>query len=377
MSDDGQNTPPGQNPGNEKTHPGNEPTLIPATPAEPVAHEAGALPSFMGDNASPGGPDGPRDPRPKWKIQAHAWMERMKQSQWLKRLGERIQNFEPAQTAEWASKTFQRQDAGGYGKAATIALCAFFLADLAALLLGRFIPEPPVARLSHPMGSARHAKTLEDYNVIFARNLFNRDGKIPGEETPGGPPSDDAAPVKTSLPFNLIGTLILQDELRSIATIEDKSASMVYPVRATDEIPSKARILKVEPRKVTFINVANGRKEYLDMPEDGNLPPVNGPRVSVAPSRGGGPGIEKVAENQFNVSRSEVDNALKDLNKVLTEARAVPNFENGVANGYKLFQIVPGSIYDKLGLQNGDVISGLNGTPINDPGKAFEMLSEL
>jgi general secretion pathway protein C len=48
-----------------------------------------------------------------------------------------------------------------------------------------------------------------------------------------------------------------------------------------------------------------------------------------------------------------------------------------VANGYKLFQIVPGSIYDKLGLQNGDIIQGLNGSPINDPGKAFEMLSEL
>jgi general secretion pathway protein C len=55
----------------------------------------------------------------------------------------------------------------------------------------------------------------------------------------------------------------------------------------------------------------------------------------------------------------------------------VPNFENGQLAGYKLFQIVPGSIYDKLGLQNGDVIAGLNGQAINDPGKAFEMLSEL
>ena len=99
--------------------------------------------------------------------------------------------------------------------------------------------------------------------------------------------------------------------------------------------------------------------------------------MSVGGPKNTGPSIEKVAPNQFNVQRSEVDKALQDLNKVLTEARAVPNFENGVANGYKLFQIVPGSIYDKLGLQNGDVITGLNGSAINDPGKAFEMLSEL
>jgi general secretion pathway protein C len=72
-----------------------------------------------------------------------------------------------------------------------------------------------------------------------------------------------------------------------------------------------------------------------------------------------------------------VDKALSDINNILTQARAVPNFENGVASGYKLFQIVPGSIYDKLGLQNGDVITGLNGEPINDPGKAFEMMSQL
>jgi general secretion pathway protein C len=108
------------------------------------------------------------------------------------------------------------------------------------------------------------------------------------------------------------------------------------------------------------------------MPEEGG-PPKN-PVVSVGKAA---PGIEKIAGNQYNVDRKEVDKALQDLNKVLTEARAVPNFENGVANGYKLFQIVPGSIYDKLGLQNGDVISGLNGAAINDPGKAFEMLSDL
>lgn len=320
-----------------------------------------------------------QDPTPRWKKKMRALLERARQSQWVRNLGERIQNFEPAQAADWASKTFQRQDASGYGKAATIALCAFFLADLMALLVGRYIPEPPVSRLNRPQGTFRKPKALEDYSVIFTRNLFNRNGVIPGDETqPTGAPIDtDSAPVRTTLPFTLVGTMILQDDSRSIATIEDKTAAMVYPVRATDEIQSKARILKIEPRKVIFINISTGRKEFVDLPEDGTVVPVrNNPRIALGAPKGAG-GIEKVAENQFNVSRSEVDNALKDLNKVLTEARAVPNFENGVANGYKLFQIVPGSIYDKLGLQNGDVIQGLNGSPINDPGKAFEMLSEL
>ena len=37
----------------------------------------------------------------------------------------------------------------------------------------------------------------------------------------------------------------------------------------------------------------------------------------------------------------------------------------------------PTSVYDKLELKNGDVIQGINGQPINDPKKAFEMISEL
>jgi general secretion pathway protein C len=182
--------------------------------------------------------------------------------------------------------------------------------------------------------------------------------------------------VRTTLPFNLVGTMILENHVRSLATIEDKSAQIVYPVRVDDEIPAKAKIVSIEAKKVVFVNIATGRREFVDIPEDPN---AVAPKmvINARPSAAKGPGIEKLSATQFNISRNEVDKTLSDLNNVLTQARAVPNFENGAPAGYKLFQIVPGSIYDKLGLQNGDVIAGLNGNAINDPGKAFEMLSEL
>ena len=284
--------------------------------------------------------------------------------------------FEPLAVAEWMNQAFQRKGAGYYGRIVTIVLCTFFLADLTALLAERFIPQVPPAHLTR-LNQNKKPATLEDFNIIFARNLFNSQGKIFGEESPGGPQNLDQGgpPQRTTLPFNLIGTLILRDELRSIATIEDKSASAVYPVRVEDEIPSKAKIISIEANKVVFLNTTNNHREYVELVED---IPAGNPRVTVGVAKKeGGPAIEKTAPNTFNVSRTEVDKTLADLNNVLTQARAVPNFENGVPNGYKLFQIVPGSIYEKLGLQNGDTITGLNGQPVNDPGKAFEMLSEL
>jgi general secretion pathway protein C len=282
---------------------------------------------------------------------------------------EKFKNLEPAVLVEWAAGAFQGQgkNTAFYGKLTTLLLCTYFLADLTAIGLSKYLPEP--APVKKNTGGFHRPPTVEDYNIIFARNLFNSNGVIPGEDQ--GPQDLGGVPVRTSLPFNLIGTMILSDELRSIATIEDKSASTVYPVRVTDEIPQKARIVKIEAKKVIFVNTASGRREFIDLPETAET----APRISLGSKAGSG--IEQTAPTQFAVSRTEIDKAMGDLNNILTQARAVPHFENGVAAGYKLFQIVPGSIYQKLGLKDGDVISGFNGQPANDPALAFQQLSDI
>jgi len=289
-------------------------------------------------------------------------------------------NLDPAamlaKVAGWGGG-LKKQRASFYLFYATLVLCAWFIADIASIYMERFIPEPPVARSSRGgiFGGERKAKSFEEYGVIVGRNLFNSEGKIPGENAPEpGIVDQGGAPVLTSLPFTLIGTLILQNELRSIATIEDKAASNIYPVRAQDEIPQKAKILEIGARKVIFLNLANGRREFVELPEEFN---DKNPRITLGTQPKGGTGIERVSPTQFNVSRAAVDKSLANLNQVLTQARAVPNFENGMPAGYKLFQIVPGSIYEQLGLQNGDTLMGINGESINDPGKAFELLNQL
>ena len=55
----------------------------------------------------------------------------------------------------------------------------------------------------------------------------------------------------------------------------------------------------------------------------------------------------------------------------------MPSFKNGVANGVKLFQIQPGSLYSAIGIENGDVITRINGYEINSPDKALEVYQKL
>jgi general secretion pathway protein C len=264
------------------------------------------------------------------------------------------------------------------GTALTILLSTWFLSDISGLYLESFLPEAPPHSLSRSAPRLNlNASGGDPVQIIVARNLFSSQGIIPGEEQPSGPIDPGGAPIKTSLPLNLIGTLILRNELRSIATIEDKAASQVYPVRMDDEIPGKAKIISIESRKVVFLNLASSRREYVELPLDAALANSKISLGSKSLGGGGTPQVESVGNNQFNVSRSAVDQALADLPKVLTQARAVPNIENGIANGYKLFQIIPGSIYQTIGLQNGDTLLAVDGTPMNDPGKAFELLNQL
>ncbi len=103
-------------------------------------------------------------------------------------------------------------------------------------------------------------------------------------------------------------------------------------------------------------------------------PPPGG---DAAPNPGDMTGVTKISDTQYKVDRSEVDRALNNLAQVATEARIVPSFKNGVANGFKMFSIKPGSIYSKIGLQNGDVIHKINGYEMNSPDKALEIYQKL
>jgi len=63
--------------------------------------------------------------------------------------------------------------------------------------------------------------------------------------------------------------------------------------------------------------------------------------------------------------------------KLFTEIRAIPNLQNGASNGFRLSEIQPGSIFDEIGLQDGDVLTTIQGQNLGDPTQAVALLSSL
>lgn len=73
----------------------------------------------------------------------------------------------------------------------------------------------------------------------------------------------------------------------------------------------------------------------------------------------------------------DVEPGTAEFVETAMQARIVPHFRDGIAAGFKLFSIRPGSIYDVLHIQNGDVIKTVNGLDLTSPEKALIIYSTL
>ena len=130
-----------------------------------------------------------------------------------------------AHSLERFLQPLQKQGLGFYSTLASILLSTYFISDLISIGIQSKLPTPR-SQTGALSARSRRQPSPDDYLAISQRNLFSSEGKMPGEEGSSGSLVQDqgGTPVRTTLPFNLVGTIILRDELRSIATIEDKSA---------------------------------------------------------------------------------------------------------------------------------------------------------
>jgi general secretion pathway protein C len=212
--------------------------------------------------------------------------------------------------------------------------------------------------------------------------------KEPEVLEPSQPTVDlNSPPVRSGLRVKLLGTLLAGLPEWSIASLQDVVTQKTQTYMVGDKIQSVADVLEIERSRVIVLN--NNRREFIDgTPGDGAAvayvpppaqqfaaaTPVNN---NAPPSTAVGAGIKAVTENEYEVPRGEIDKTLSNLNDVAMQARIVPAFKDGVAQGFKLFSIRPDSIYTKIGVQNGDVIRRINGYDLNSPEKALEIYSKL
>jgi general secretion pathway protein C len=213
------------------------------------------------------------------------------------------------------------------------------------------------------------------------RNLFGSADKPPEEEV--AEVQDIEALEPTSLKVALLGT-VTGSRRNAFAVIEEtkKRKQGLYKVGDTIE----NAVIKMILRGKVVLTVGD-EDEILTMEE--GPPQVPGrERVAPRPARSGPSRRERAAprrpvsraaarESTVRVERTDVEGAVTDINKLLSQVRVRPHFRDGKPDGLALSRIEEDSLFAKLGLQNGDIVQAIDDKSIRSPDDVLALYKKL
>lgn len=275
---------------------------------------------------------------------------------------------------------------------AVIGLCAVFLARAAASAVESnyltAIPTPkPSARAARPVVQTTYGKQTEE---ILKRNVFcSTCPPLWGVAEPSSSAPVSDVPQKTSLPLALMAIMYAPPPFGltwSVAVVrdtEDKSMG-AFPVGGKIR---GATITEILETRIYFDN--NAKPEYLDLletPAQASNTYTSQPVVAATPTPAPGGdalsaeldrGIKKTGEHTYEIQRATLESVLGNMSLLSRSARIVPEIKDGKAAGFRLYSVRPDGPFAKIGMQNGDVISSINGLEITSPEKALEVYSKL
>jgi type II secretion system protein C len=87
--------------------------------------------------------------------------------------------------------------------------------------------------------------------------------------------------------------------------------------------------------------------------------------------------LKKLGPGKFEVSRNEVQQTMENPAQFFSQMRAMPHFVNGKTDGFSISQVEPGSVFAQLGLQDGDLLTSIDGQPVTNPMQAMGLLQAV
>ena len=259
---------------------------------------------------------------------------------------------------------------------------------LAWMVSGWLLPEEKTASLGLLHESAVPAAALPDLTGLLAVPLF---GEVPAQAQAPKSVAKVASPVVQSpLTLKLLGTVVAGDESAAIISLSSGSDQRVFLLGET--IQPGVTLHAVEPWAIVVdragvlerISLEQGQKLAatpmpVPMPTGTGIQPAALPAMQQHQMNRSRTQQQSMvgSQEQRRMSRDQVQQQLGDLPALLSQARVVPNYSNGKADGFVISEISQGSLYQQAGLQNGDVILRVNGQQVTSAQQAMSMYQGL
>lgn len=262
--------------------------------------------------------------------------------------------------------------------------------QLANYLLGIFILAAALMLTRNIISISFSEKAHDDAEKISLQSAVSRDRNIMQyavilEKNPFGTPMEFrplSVSQKTEKQFNSLSNLVLVGTVTgpvhlSYAVFEDKSQSasgnqeiFTYGERVfnygilTGIHPSSVEIEQDSTTYTVTIPFEKMTTEFQNHQSQSTVPP----QTTFA---------KKVGERQYLLNSRIVQQSLENPEHMLTDARLLPNFNDGRQEGFSISEVVPDGLYDNLGMKNGDILLRINGLEISNPEVAIQAMSAL
>ena len=207
------------------------------------------------------------------------------------------------------------------------------------------------------------------YSQISQRNLFTT------QASPSTPPVQkiELENLKqTDLDLKLWGT-VAGNSAKAYAVIEDLKQRKQNLYRTGDDVQN-AKVKMIVREKVVL--TVNGKDEILEMEKMQPTGRSSRPSPSEPKPRKSAP--RRTARSQtITLPKAMIDEAVKDLDKLGQEVKMQPHLENGTFDGLILTGIKPRSLFRRMGLRNGDIITRVGGEAITAEASAIQIIQAL
>lgn len=190
----------------------------------------------------------------------------------------------------------------------------------------------------------------------------------------------EMADARSSLPIKLVNAVVLQDSVKSIAAVQVRSGRDLKQVREGDTIDGMAKIARILRMEMIIKNLQTGECESVtnDKMRDSRNPIsiMSSSQANAFKQQQKIKGIENQG-NKYVIAKDLLDEKLKDISSVLTQARAIKIQNPDGTLAFKITEIEAGGIFSYLGIQNEDIITSINGKPISDLNEVMALFGRI
>lgn len=257
-----------------------------------------------------------------------------------------------------------------------VAICAYLLfgAFLLAHMVNAFVadallPSPiqvsSLASLTASESQAESPRALAD--AIVASGVFPLPPGAGDSLASGQAPQPVSPPLNVAKKVALLGT-VFGPQGGIMAILEDLSTKKQNLYRMGDQVPTVGALSAIEKDRVLFRE--GTQEEWLDLALTITQQVRSDAATAASVSRPSTP-------QRRILDRREIDAALADPTRLLTQAQAVPYLTDGKLDGFRLYSVMPLGFFDKIGLQTNDLLQRINGVEILDPGMLLSLLQQL